>query len=129
MNLWRVVEHQHKIYEYKVTTTDRRAELLKEMVEKTKPDPYAHQWHELIATPFRYPVPVGAEYAARFKPVGMMKNVFYGAGIEQTCLYEHAYWFFKLRLGMSKGRKTAPALLVSTISAYLGFSRKEMSVG
>ncbi|MGK5083846.1 RES family NAD+ phosphorylase [Bdellovibrionota bacterium FG-1] len=113
MQSYRIVEHQNRIYEFNATSTDTRAELLQSLLERTKPEPYYHEWHELIATQFRYPVPVGVNYAARFRPPGSLKNVFYSSQEIETTLYEHAYHFLKFRLGMKKLAKTSQRTLVS----------------
>ena len=113
-SLWRVVEHQNRIYEYNATSTESRAERLKRLIEKTKPEPYFYDWHELIASQFRYPLPVALAYQARFRPPGSMKNVFYASQEIQTCLAEHAYYFMRLRRGLKKVKETGQRTLFST---------------
>jgi hypothetical protein len=109
MQIWRVIEHQGRMYESHATTTNERAELLRQLIESTKPIPYESQWHELIATPFRYPVPV--QIAARFRPKGSNRNILYAAQKEETALYEHAYYYFKLRRGMKKLKRVSQRTL------------------
>ncbi len=113
MESYRIVEHQNRIYEYNATSTEVRAELLQSLLERTKPEPYSYEWHELIATPFRYPLPVGLNYAARFRPPGSMKNVLYSSQEVETTLYEHAFHFLKFRLGMKRLAKTGQRTIFS----------------
>lgn len=113
MQSYRIIEHQNKIYEFNATLTDERAGLLQSLLERTKPEPYRHEWHELIASQFRYPVPVGVNYSARFRPPGSMKNVFYSSREVETTLFEHAFHFLKFRLGMKKLAKTGQRTLFS----------------
>lgn len=98
--LWRVVEHQSEQYEYRATSTTEMGDVLHDLIEESKPTPYCHEWHDLIATSFRYPLPVEARFEARFRPAGSMKNVLYASEYEETTLYEHGYYFFKLRIGV-----------------------------
>jgi len=113
MESYRIVEHQNKIYEFNATSTDERAELLQSLIERTKPEPYFHEWHELIASPFRYPTPIGVNHGARFRPPGSMRNVLYSSKEAETALFEHAYHFLKFRLGMKKLAKTGQRTLFS----------------
>lgn len=93
IELVRIVEHQSTLSSYRATQNEERAVQLELLIEMTKPaNPY-RMWHPLIATPFRYKPP---HPQARFRPP-YGKNVFYGALIEETALYEHAFHFIKER--------------------------------
>ena len=111
---FRVVEHQAKIYEVNATSSEGRAEILRHLIEKTKPEPYAHEWHDLIATPFRYPLPVDGPFQARFRPPGSQKNIFYAAEKKETAFYEHTYHFVRLRVGLTTLKKAFQRTLFST---------------
>lgn len=91
--LVRIVEHQSTLSSYRATQDEERAIQLELLIEMTKPIHSYHQWHSLIATPFRYNPP---HREARFRSA-YGKNVFYGAFIEETALYEHAFHFIKQR--------------------------------
>lgn len=101
MEYLRVVEAQTPLYEYNVTTSTEHAEALQELIESEKPKKYAFEWHELIATPFRYHLPVGVKYGARFRPPGSKTNILYASEELRTALYEHAFHFCKFRIGMN----------------------------
>lgn len=111
--LWRIVERQTKVYEYDATSTDHRAEILQAFIERSKPQPYFSEWHDLIATPFRYPLPVLHTFHARFRPPNSQRNVLYASEQIATCLHEHAYHFYRLRKGMTKIPKTGQRTLFS----------------
>lgn len=111
MDIWRVVELQTRIYEFNATSTDRRAEILRKLLEDTKPQPYLHEWHELIASQFRYPLPVPSRYQARFRPAGSFQNVYFAAKEVPTSLFEHAYYFLRLRKGMKKAKRSGQRTL------------------
>lgn len=97
IELVRIVEHQASLSSYRATENVERAVQLELLIEMTKPVNQSQQWHSLIATPFRYTPP---HRAARFRPP-YGKNVFYGALLEETALYEHAFHFMKERLHLN----------------------------
>jgi hypothetical protein len=107
------VEKQSVIYEYNATSTNDRAEILQELINRTKPEPYYSEWHDLIATQFRYPLPVGLKYQARFRPPHSMANVLYASELKTTAQYEHSYHFLKFRLGLKKTKRTGQRTLFS----------------
>lgn len=94
IELVRIVEHQSSLSSYRATQNEERAIQLELLIEMTKPINKQQQWHPLIATPFRYNPPYPQ---ARFRPP-YGKNVFYGALLEETALYEHAFHFMKQRM-------------------------------
>lgn len=94
IELVRIVECQSTLSSYRATQNEERALQLELLIEMTKPKNRYTGWHPLVATPFRYNPP---HPEARFRPV-YGKNVFYGALIEETALYEHAFHFIKERL-------------------------------
>jgi hypothetical protein len=94
IELVRIVENQSTLSSYRATQNEERAVQLELLIEMTKPSNKYQMWHPLIATPFRYNPP---HPQARFRPP-YGKNVFYGALLEETALYEHAFHFMKQRL-------------------------------
>jgi len=94
IELVRIVEHQATLSSYRATQNEERALQLELLIEMTKAKNSHVEWHPLIATPFRYNPP---HPQARFRPP-YGKNIFYGALIEETALYEHAFYFIKQRM-------------------------------
>jgi len=94
IELVRIVEHQSALASYRATQNEERAIQLELLIEMTKPTTIQQTWHSLIATPFMYNPP---HPQARFRPP-YGKNVFYGALLEETALYEHAFYFMKQRM-------------------------------
>lgn len=70
-------------------------------------------WHPWIAEPFSRPLPVPEAMAARFKPAGFHKNVYYCSKSLETAVYEQSYHFMKQRLHL-------PA--VPPVDSRIGFS-------
>lgn len=98
IELARIVEQQANLSSYRATQNKERAQQLELLFESTKPKNHYPDWHPLIATPFRYAPPLKQ---ARFcPPYG--KNIFYGALVKETALYEHAYYFMKERILLKK---------------------------
>jgi hypothetical protein len=93
--VYRVVESQSQLYAQQATSSSDKAAYLESVLESTKPKRHDHDWHKLIATPFRYPPPVPAENAARFRPPFYSRNVFYASGHYLTTLYEHGFHFLR----------------------------------
>lgn len=93
IELVRIVEHQSTLSSYRATQNEERAIQLELLIEITKPTNNQQTWHPLIATPFRYNPP---HPQARFRSL-YGKNIFYGALLEETALYEHAFHFIKQR--------------------------------
>ncbi len=97
IELVRIVEHQATLSSYRATQNEERAIQLELLIEMTKPANKQQAWHPLIITSFRYNPP---HQQARFRPL-YGKNVFYGALLEETALYEHAFHFMKQRLHLN----------------------------
>lgn len=93
IELNRIVENQANLSSYKATKDEARAQQLELLIELTKPENKHINWHPLISTPFRYPPP---HPIGRFRP-RFGKNVFYGACLEETALYEYSYHLMKQR--------------------------------
>lgn len=98
IELARIVEDQSSLSSYRATQNEERANQLELLIEQTKPTNYYTNWHPLIATPFRYSPP---HPEARFRP-SYGKNVFYGALIEETALFEHAFYYIRERMNLQK---------------------------
>jgi hypothetical protein len=94
IELVRIVENQSSLSSYRATQNEERAIQLELLIEQTKPTNQQQTWHPLITTPFRYNPP---HQHARFRPA-YGKNVFYGALLEETALYEHAFHFMQQRM-------------------------------
>lgn len=99
MELYRLLVSQiSDRYSQKATSSKENAEALEEMLEKSKPQNLYFEWDILIATPFRYPLPVNPIYSARFRPPYFSKNVFYGSDTKNTSAYECSYHFLRQRI-------------------------------
>lgn len=109
MTLYRIIENQAALSSYKATKNEAEAVQLELLIEKTKPKNPYHEWHPLIATPFRYSPP---HPSARFRPP-YGKNVFYGASCDETALFEHAFHFMKQRLHLNFDTDTGLRTLFS----------------
>ena len=68
IDVFRVIEDQASVYGYKATEDQEEAIQLEVLIELTKPKLNFSEWDTLIATQFRYPLPVGESYSARFRP-------------------------------------------------------------
>jgi hypothetical protein len=114
----RIVESQSRLYAEQATSTYEKALYLESILEETKPKLPAKGWHPLIATPFRYPLPVSPTYQARFRPPFFPKNVLYASRELRTALYEHAYHFLRERVHLKgvreTGQRSAFALFITS---------------
>jgi len=102
----RIVESQSRLYAEQATSSYEKALYLESILEDTKPKLPAKGWRPLIATPFRYPVPITPGYQARFRPPFFAKNVLYASRELRTTLYEHAYHFLRERIHLNGIRET-----------------------
>lgn len=95
---FRCVEFQSHEPLRDLSTTQAEYEFLEDFVEQSKPQYPDHQgYHHLIQTPFRYSLPVPAQFAARFRPPHYSRNVFYASKDRHTSLYETSYYFLRER--------------------------------
>lgn len=94
----RIVELQSKSVSHTTTDTQAEYDYIESLVELTKPKLPFNSHHYLIATSFRYPLPVAPEYLARFRPPFYNRNAFYGASHYETAVYESAYRFLRQRV-------------------------------
>lgn len=104
IEIFRIIEDQSG--SYALEATGNSAGLAKQLeILFQRPTEVARKklsaWHKLIRTPFLYPLPVGFQYQARFKPPMSNKNVFYGAVEEITAFYEFAHHFVKERFHLT----------------------------
>lgn len=130
---FRIVEDQRRSYSYEVTTSAEEAAYLDAALEVTKPPPLYEKWHRLIATPFRYKLPVPPPVQARFRPPYAKRNVLYASRETITSLYEHAFYFLRQRIDKpgivaETGQRTIFSLYVNDedvtdISGRKGISR------
>ena len=125
IEVYRLVEPQSKLYAQQATTTSDEASYLESALEITKPKRPFSQWHDLIASQFRYPPPVPVEHAARFRPPFYFRNVLYASAEVRTILYEHAYHFLLERVH-AKGMKRDSGL--RTIFSLFVVSREIMDI-
>lgn len=118
MELCRVVESLTRLYAEQATTSYEKALYLESVLERNKPPLLYPEWNPLIATPFRYPLPVAPAYQARFRPPFFEKNVLYASRELRTCLYEHAYHFLferhHLKAIRESGQRNAFILFLNT---------------
>lgn len=103
--VFRVVEAQVKSALLTITDTQEEFEFLEGFVEATKPaypqEAVLGRFHYLIATSFRYPLPVPERYAARFRPPFYNRNVFYASVRPVIAYYEYAYHWLRQRVLLS----------------------------
>ncbi|MFA6093237.1 MAG: RES family NAD+ phosphorylase [Elusimicrobiota bacterium] len=119
---YRVTQNQgDNAYAESVTSSSSRARELERVLESTKPAMPYKDWDILIATPFRYPLPIASEFSARFRPAGTMRNVLYCSQEMETALYEFAYHFLRQRThlkdldaGKDMGQRTAFCLSIKS---------------
>lgn len=111
---YRIVENQSQLYGFRSTKSAKKAAYVDFLLEATKPQMPYQEWHRLIATPFRYPLP--SPHQARFRPPYFQKNVLYCSQNLMTTLYEHAYHFMKERMHLEdvreSGQRTAFSLFI-----------------
>ncbi|QQR80471.1 MAG: RES family NAD+ phosphorylase [Deltaproteobacteria bacterium] len=97
--LSRIVELQAHTVVRQLTDTQEEYEWLENLIETTKPKPLSLQKkHYLIATPFRYPLPIPPLFEARFRPAFFERNAFYGTQEDRTSYYEYAYHWMLQRV-------------------------------
>ena len=99
--LHRIVELQAKTITRQITDDQAEYDFIEELIDSTKPPISKKDWHYLIATPFRYPLPVGLEYSARFRPPFSERHVFYGTFELKTAEYEFGYHWLRERVHLS----------------------------
>jgi hypothetical protein len=116
----RIVESQSRLYAENATSTYEKALYIESVLEETKPKLTAQGWHPLLATPFRYPLPVLSIYQARFRPPFFLKNVLYASLELRTALYEHAYHYLRERVHLKCVRETGQRTI---FSLYITSSR------
>jgi hypothetical protein len=118
LEVCRIVESQSRLYAEQATSSYEKALYLESILEQTKPPLPAEGWHPLIATPFRYPLPVAPPYQARFRPPFFHKNVLYASGEFRTILYEHAFHYLMERVHLQAvreaGQRTAFTLFITS---------------
>ena len=101
----RVVEDQAKLTSYRATQDEEKAIQLEILIDLTKPPMPKLGWHDLVATPFRYDLPVMPQFQARFRPPYFSKNVFYSSGIIETALFEYSYHMMRQRIHLQVGKR------------------------
>lgn len=101
----RIVEDQAKLTSYRATQDVEKAVQLEILIDKTKPTMRYNGWHNLVATPFRYDLPVLPQFQARFRPPYFNKNVFYAAPLVETALYEYSYHFMRQRVHLQTEKR------------------------
>ena len=92
--LWRVVQDQRSYYNKIDDLEYDEAYELNVLLETSKPllNNDHEEWHELIYSPFRYPLPVGLSFGSRFKPPGSAYNILYAALEKETSFSETCVW-------------------------------------
>jgi hypothetical protein len=87
--LWRAVESQHVASTTRLVATAAEQDVLELILEASKPavPPEAARLHYLLATPFRYPAPLGSRFRSPTEP-----GVWYGAEAPRSACAELGYW-------------------------------------
>ncbi len=132
LEAYRIVESQSRLYAEQATSSYEKALYLETVLELTKPTLPARGWHPLLATPFRYPLPVAPMYQARFRPPYFPKNVFYASKETRTVLYEHAFHYLQERAHLSgalreAGQRTLFSLFIMSSSILAIHGEKNLS--
>jgi len=93
--LWRAVEAQHIVSTLRLVATAEEQFVLERILEESKPPvpAGARRLHYLLATPFRYPAPLGSRFRA---PTD--SGVWYGAEAQRTACAELGYWRWRFLL-------------------------------
>lgn len=99
LRLWRAVEAQHIASTRRLTDSLAEQIMLEDVLERSKPalPTGTAKLHYLLATPFRYPSPLGSRFRASIDP-----SVWYGAKEVRTACAELGYWRWRFLLD-SKG--------------------------
>lgn len=98
MKLGRIIESQSEAVTRRMTDNEEEFEFIEGLVELTKPPIPQTSHNYLIATPFRYKLPVPPQYAARFKPPLWSKNAFYASFEFETSAHEYGYHWLRQRI-------------------------------
>ena len=101
----RVIKDQAKLTSYRATQDVEKAIQLEILIDLTKPPMRQSGWHDLIATPFRYDLPVLPQFQARFRPPYFSKNIFYSSIVLETALYEYSYHMMRQRVHLQVGKR------------------------
>lgn len=91
VEVWRIVEAQHRVSTMKLVDSLEEQSLLEDIIEQTKPPVPVdcRHLHYLLYTPFRYrPYPAGS----RFRRAGSMDGVYYAASCPETAVAEAAFY-------------------------------------
>lgn len=104
--LWRAVEAQHVVSTLRLVATAAEQAVLERVLEASKPPLPAEAWHlhYLLATPFRYPAPVGSRFRAITEP-----GVWYGAERVRTACAELGYWRWRFLIDSEGLSELGPA--------------------
>lgn len=94
--VWRVYTPTHFAYAADVLSA-AESDFIEEAINLSKPARAAGGWDPWIKSPFDFPLPVGANYGARFLPPGYPRNAFYAAYSPATAVYETAFRFWQMR--------------------------------
>ncbi len=105
IEVYRIAEDQAKLTSYKITQDVEKAIQLEMLIDLTKPSMPHQDWHDLIATPFRYDLPVLPKFQARFRPPYFLKNIFYSSAALETALYECSYHMMRQRIHLQTGKR------------------------
>ena len=109
IEIFRLAEDQAKLSSYRAAQNEDQAVQLELAIELTKPKNKYTEWHDLIATPFRYSPPLKiARFRAEFA-----RNVFYGSVNHQVTYYEYSYHFMMERRHLKIKTETGQRTLFS----------------
>jgi hypothetical protein len=93
--LWRAVEAQHIASTLRLVATADEQLALERVLESSKPPvpTEAARLHYLLATPFRYPSPLGSRFRAPTEP-----GVWYGTEVLRSACAELGYWRWRFMM-------------------------------
>lgn len=94
--VWRVYTPTHFAYAADILSASE-SDFIEEAINRSKPARASGAWDPWIKSPFDFPLPVGANYGARFLPPGYPRNAFYAAYAAATAVYETAFRFWQMR--------------------------------
>jgi hypothetical protein len=77
----------------------KEIDYMEELLDETPPSLAAMPHHPLIKISFIHTTPVPPGAAGRFRPPGIVLNVFYASRYIPTAVYEAVYYFLRERLG------------------------------
>ncbi len=94
--VWRVYTPTNLQYAADTLSADE-FDFLESEINRSKTSRSVGTWDMWIKSPFDFPLPVAANYSARFLPSGFHRNAFYSALSPPTSVFETAYHHLQMR--------------------------------